>query len=96
MASGIMSRVVVSAMLGPGPLDDDDDLKRNLDELSLGLARAILLAASEMHELCVPPKRSACCPNKCANRQTRLRLRHLENQGTEQIITQFLSDQLLY
>ena len=47
MASGIMSRVVVSAMLGPGPLEDV--VKTNT-----------------------------------------------ENQGTEQIITQFLSDQLLY
>ena len=48
VASGIMSRVVVSALLGPGPLEDDD-VKTNP-----------------------------------------------ENQGTEQIITQFLSDQLLY
>lgn len=47
VASGIMSRVVVSAMLGPGPLEDV--VKTNT-----------------------------------------------ENQGTEQIITQFLSDQLLY
>ena len=30
------------------------------DEQSLGLARAILLAASEMHELYVPPERSSC------------------------------------
>ena len=46
-ASGIMSRVVVSVMLGPGPLEDDEE-------------------------------------------------KHYENKGTEQIITQFLSDQLLY